>query len=150
MQAAKSEGRDLLKEIRQCKWSYHQMALLHKRLPKHTALVAVSATLSRVDFVSLCSALDLKPGSFHCIRLSSERPNVRTIVRELTHPLGGYQFPDIKYLFRAPVKSVIYCNTIDLGFRVACYGWSLPCALGSRRLHNVLAIVDVSSSRSFL
>lgn len=89
LQAAKSEGRDLLKEIKQCKWSvvllsaerlvspdvdsilrdkdfranlvllgideahllvpwgkdfrkaYHQMALLHKRLPKHTALVAV-------------------------------------------------------------------------------------------------------------
>lgn len=70
------------------------------------------------------------------------------IVQELSHPLGGYQFPDIEYLFKAPVKSVIYCNTIDLGFRVACFGWSLPCALGTHRLHNVRLWSALTSAES--
>lgn len=50
------------------------MAFLHKRLPKHTALAAVTATLAEGREVSsLISALDSKSGQFHCIRLSSER-----------------------------------------------------------------------------
>lgn len=186
LQAATAEGRDLLKEIRQCKWAvvllsaerlvspevdaivrdpqfrknlvllgidethllvpwgkdfrqaYRQMALLHKRLPKHTALVAVTATLAEGrEMSSLISALGLKPGRFHCIRLSSERPNVRTIIQELTHTLGGYKFPDILYLLAPPIKSVIYCQTIDLSFRVACYAWNQYPSGTVGRLENV-------------
>jgi hypothetical protein len=109
------------KDFRQ---AYRQIPLLRKRLPPHTAIVTVTATLSAGrDFTSLCNELGFKHGRYHCIRLSSERPNVQMIVRELTHTLGGYQFPDILWAFKHGVKTVVYCRTLDLCFRVALYGW---------------------------
>ncbi|KAI0311081.1 P-loop containing nucleoside triphosphate hydrolase protein [Amylostereum chailletii] len=41
----------------------------------------------------------------------------------LTHPLSGYEFPDIAWVPSPGQKVVIYCETIDLGFRVALYLW---------------------------
>jgi len=75
--------------------------LLRCRLPAHTALISVSATISPgAEFDSLCEQLELKARKYHTIRESSERPNVRMIFKQLTHGLGGYQFPDIAWVFR--------------------------------------------------
>lgn len=54
-----------------------------------------------------------------------ERPNVRTVITELQHPLNGYKFPDIEWVFKPGIKAVVYCRTIELGFHVGVYGWSL-------------------------
>jgi superfamily II DNA helicase RecQ len=90
--------------------AYHQIFLLRRRLPAHAALIAVSATISPgPEFNSLCERLGLKAGKYHTIRESSERPNVRMIFKQLTHGLGGYQFPDIAWVFRRGVKAVVYC-----------------------------------------
>ncbi|KAF9478507.1 hypothetical protein BDN70DRAFT_808755, partial [Pholiota conissans] len=122
------------KDFRQ---AYRQIGLLRNRLPAHTSLVAVTATLCPgKETRSLCSALNLKPGAYHEIRQSSERPNVRMIFKTLTHGLGGYDFPDIAWVFKRGVKAVVYCRTIDLGFRVAYYGWR-QYTHGSRPLENV-------------
>lgn len=43
----------------------------------------------------------------------------------LTHGLGGYQFPDIAWVFKHGVKAVVYCQMIDLCFWVVYYGWNL-------------------------
>ncbi|PPQ95546.1 hypothetical protein CVT26_008571 [Gymnopilus dilepis] len=125
--------------------AYHQISSLLKRLPSHTTLVAVTATLSAGnDYVSLCNELNLKPGRFNCIRLPSERPNLRTIYRDLTHTLSGYHFPDIEWVFKRGVKCILYCQTIDLGFRVAMYGWSLY-PDGASRLQNVRLWSSITS-----
>ncbi|KAF8955674.1 P-loop containing nucleoside triphosphate hydrolase protein [Flammula alnicola] len=125
--------------------AYRQIALLPKRLPKHTSLIAVTATLSAGrDFYDLLAALELKEGQYHCIRLSSERTNVRTIFKTLTHTLGGYQFPDIAWVFHRGVKAVIYCRTLDMCFRVAYYGWNQYPA-GVRRLDNVRIWTSITS-----
>ena len=130
------------KDFRQ---AYRQIPLLRKRLPPHTAIVTVTATLSAGrDFTSLCNELGFKQGRYHCIRLSSERPNVRMIIRELTHTLGGYQFPDILWAFKRGVKTVIYCRTLDLCFRVALYGWR-QYPPGVRRLDNVRLWSSITS-----
>jgi hypothetical protein len=123
--------------------AYHQAAILPKRLPDHVALVVTTATLAPGHaYDSLVySALSLKPGNFHCQRLSTERPNVRTVITELTHGLNSYKFPDISWVFTTEsIKVVLYCRTLELGFRIAMYGWSL-CGedpLGCVRLWNSL------------
>ncbi|KAF8187145.1 ATP-dependent DNA helicase RecQ [Pholiota molesta] len=125
--------------------AYQQIGLLRQRLPSHTGLVAVTATLSDGnDFRELCAQLNLKDGMFKCIRLSSERPNVRMILKELSHPLGGSQFPDIAWVFKRGIKAVVYCETIELCFRVASYGWSLY-PDGVRRLENVRLWSSITS-----
>lgn len=130
------------KDFRQ---AYRQIPLFRKRLPPHTAIVTATATLSSGrDFTSLCNEFGFKPGQYHCIRLSSERPNVRMIIRELTHTLGGYQFPDILWAFKRGVKTVIYCRTLDLCFRVALYGWR-QYPPGVQRLDNVRLWSSITS-----
>ncbi|KAF8814139.1 hypothetical protein BYT27DRAFT_7250321 [Phlegmacium glaucopus] len=130
------------KDFRQ---AYHQISLLRKRLPPHTAIVMATATLSAGrDFTSLCKELDLKHGQYHCICLSSEHPNVHMVIRELTHTLGGYQFPDIVWAFKHGVKAVIYCRTLDLCFRVALYGWR-QCPTGVARLDKIWLWTSITS-----
>ncbi|KAF9470476.1 hypothetical protein BDN70DRAFT_889030 [Pholiota conissans] len=73
--------------------AYRQIALLHRRLPAHIGLVAVTAALSDGDdYHSLCSQSNLKEGHFKCIRFWSECPNIRIICKELTYTLGGSEF----------------------------------------------------------
>jgi len=127
--------------------AYHQNFLLQRCLPAHTALVAVSATISPdPEFNSLCERLELKAGKYHTIRESSERPNVRMIFKQLAHGLGGYQFPDIAWVSRRRVKAVVYCYSIDLVFQVGYYyGWNLY-PEGSRRLDNVRLWTSITSA----
>lgn len=117
--------------------AYRQIGSLHKRLPSHVARIAVTATLAPgKDFHALLEALQLKNEGFHCIRLSSERPNIRTIVVELSRSLNTHTFPDINFVFQPGIKAVVYCSTIDLAFRVAMYGWR-QYPPGAERLKNV-------------
>ncbi|KAF5383193.1 hypothetical protein D9615_004911 [Tricholomella constricta] len=118
--------------------AYKQINALRRRLPTHCVLVAVTATLSPgKDYDSLCGALDLKPGRFHCVRLSSERVNVRPVLVELRHTLTGWDFPDIKWVFSTPgIKVIVYCATLDLQMRVALYGWN-QYEIGPARLEKV-------------
>ncbi|KAF8056183.1 ATP-dependent DNA helicase RecQ [Lyophyllum atratum] len=116
--------------------AYQQILLLHRRLPDHVALVVATATLAPGPaYDALCSALDLRPGAFHCIRLSCERPNVRTVIQELGHSLSGYTFPGICWVFVPGMKAVVYCRTLELSWRVAVYGWSMFPPGETRLLH---------------
>ncbi|KAH7902925.1 P-loop containing nucleoside triphosphate hydrolase protein, partial [Hygrophoropsis aurantiaca] len=195
---AREEKRDLLDEIRRCKWSitiwspekltsndteavlrdeyflsniimlgvdethvlpvwepafraaYRQIGLLHKRLPAHVPLVAVTATLvPGPDEIAVCRSLGLVPGHFHYSRHSCERLNIREVVRELTHGLSGSKFPDIAWVLDNGEKVLIYCQTIELGFRVAVYLWNLlppgPQRLDIVRLWNSLTSNDYNN-----
>ena len=68
---------------------------------------------------------------------------MRLIFRELTHSLGGFQFPDIVWVFKCGVKVILYCKTIDLCLRVALYGWSLHPVI--RALDNVRLWTSLTS-----
>ena len=128
------------KDFRQ---AYRQIALLRRRLPEHTAFFAGTGTLSLQEAQELYNELGLKEGRFKSIRLSCERLYVRLIFRELTHSLGGFQFPDIVWVFKCGVKVILYCKTIDLCLRVALYGWSLHPVI--RALDNVRLWTSLTS-----
>ncbi|KAF8228292.1 hypothetical protein L208DRAFT_1292262, partial [Tricholoma matsutake] len=70
--------------------------------------------------------LSLKPGKFHSQQLSTEQSNVWMVITELTHGLNSYKFPDISWVFTTEsIKVILYCHTLELGFWVVMYGWSL-------------------------
>lgn len=57
------------KDFRQ---AYHQISLLRLRLPSHTALIAVSATISPgTEFNSLCEQLEHKAGKYFLLSFRS-------------------------------------------------------------------------------
>lgn len=125
---------------------YHQIALVLKRLPRHIPFLGISATVAPgKDFDGICNMLSLKAGEFYCLRLSNERSNVRSAMQELTHGLNGYTFPDIGRLSERGHKAVIYCRTIDLGFRVAVYLWNLL-EPGEHRLKQIRVWNSLTSS----
>ncbi|KAG6818625.1 hypothetical protein H0H93_003378 [Arthromyces matolae] len=126
--------------------AYQRVSDLHKRLPEGVPLVVVTATLSPgAPYDSLCSALDLRKGEFHSLRLSCERPNIKTVILPAGHSLAGQAFPVIKWVFQSKRKAVVYCRTLELGFRVARYGWSLFPS-DATRLLNVRVWNSLSSS----
>ncbi|KAJ7437883.1 hypothetical protein FB451DRAFT_1450196, partial [Mycena latifolia] len=70
------------------------------RLPPNVSVSALTATLQpRLPTRSNCKALGFLQGTFHMYRRSNARKNAQFILRPLTHPLGGEEFPDlIQYL----------------------------------------------------
>ena len=54
--------------------AYHQISLLRARLPDHSAIIALTATLSEAEM--RISVDELKKESYYVIRLSFERPNL--------------------------------------------------------------------------
>jgi superfamily II DNA helicase RecQ len=58
---------------------------------------------------------------FHLVRRSNERHNIQFLLSSLTHGLGGDIFPDLLQYLKDNRKSIIYCATIELCWRVYIY-----------------------------
>ncbi|KAJ6527967.1 hypothetical protein DFH09DRAFT_848590, partial [Mycena vulgaris] len=75
-------------------------------------------------------------GSRHLYRRSNERPNVQLLLHSLTHTLGGETFPDLLQYLASKRKTIIYCATIELCWRLYIFLLRLLPA-GRRRLTRV-------------
>ncbi|KDQ19566.1 hypothetical protein BOTBODRAFT_102416, partial [Botryobasidium botryosum FD-172 SS1] len=90
-------------------------------------------------------------GCVFSICRSNERLDVKLIQIPLTHSIGPTQlsFPDILWVLKSGCTTVIYCVTIDLGFRVAIYLWHQmplgPNRLRRLRLYNALLWDDYNT-----
>lgn len=105
---------------------------LRTRLPEHTVLVGLTATLEpgrETDAViqSACFNRD-----YHFERQDCERQNVDIIFRNIKYSCSGYEFRDLDWLIDSGLlkasdiaKCIIYCESIELGHRVALYLRSL-------------------------
>ncbi|KAJ7895792.1 hypothetical protein B0H13DRAFT_2523610 [Mycena leptocephala] len=58
---------------------------------------------------------------FRLVRRSNERHNIQSLLSSLTHGLGGDIFPDLLQYLKDNRKSIIYCATIELCWRVYIY-----------------------------
>ncbi|KAJ3738554.1 P-loop containing nucleoside triphosphate hydrolase protein [Lentinula detonsa] len=94
------------------------------RLPRWTTLTGVTATLPEgIDTLSLMRILGLRSGSFVFTRRSNHRPELQFIFRVLRHGLQGWSFPDFDWALNGQRKTIIYCRTISLAFRLFVYLW---------------------------
>ncbi|KAJ3535140.1 hypothetical protein NM688_g7019 [Phlebia brevispora] len=130
-------------------WSAHfrkafwQIGYIRAHMPTRTVLIGVTATLaigSPMD--NVLKFLRLRPGDFHLIQQSNRRPDLRIVYRTLTTGLGGWKFPDLKHVLDEGRKTVIYCKTISLSFRLMTYLVTIapasPPPLKRIRLYNSL------------
>ncbi|KAJ3991232.1 P-loop containing nucleoside triphosphate hydrolase protein [Lentinula boryana] len=89
------------------------------RLPRWTTLTGVTATLSAgTDTQEVTRMLGLKPGSFTFMRRSNRRPELQLIFRTLRQSTQGWSFPDLNWILDGHRKTMIYCSTISLAFRL--------------------------------
>ncbi|THU83870.1 hypothetical protein K435DRAFT_870881 [Dendrothele bispora CBS 962.96] len=79
--------------------------------------------------------LGLKPGSFVFHRRSNRRPELQFIFRTLRHGLQGWVFQDLDWVLDGKRKTIIYCPSISLAFRIFVYLWrkSMPSDSPTRR-----------------
>ncbi len=106
-------------------------------MPARTTLIGVTATLCAGNETEpLMDILGLKPGSFFFSRRSNRRPELQLLVRKLRHGLQGHSFPDLRWVIEGHRKTIIYCSTISLAFRVFVYLWhsSTPSDPSIRRM----------------
>ncbi|KAI1781900.1 P-loop containing nucleoside triphosphate hydrolase protein, partial [Ganoderma leucocontextum] len=122
--------------------AFRQLGHARARLPSHIFVGTSATVLSGNSETGIYSFLGLRTGEFHLIRCSNLRHNVQTIFRTLTHGLGRWTFPDLKWILDSKRKTVIHCRTIALGFRVALFFWHcLPRTVNRAkrvRLYNAL------------
>jgi superfamily II DNA helicase RecQ len=100
----------------------HIGSFLRARLPSTLSITALTATLQPGQPTqSVCDSLGFIPGNFFEFRRSNERPNLQFVLEALTHGLGGDEFPDLLFYILTGRKTVIYCATIELCWRVYIY-----------------------------
>ncbi|KAF8056278.1 P-loop containing nucleoside triphosphate hydrolase protein [Lyophyllum atratum] len=96
------------------------------RCPPHISVFGLSATMEPgMPTSTICDTMGLIPGHFYHLQRTNERANIHFILQTLSHTLGGDTFPDLLPFLASGRKTVIYCETIELCFRVAIYLWSL-------------------------
>jgi hypothetical protein len=70
------------------------------------------------------------------------RHDIQIIFHELRSGITGHSFPDLDWILEEGNNTVIFCKTIALGFRVACYLWYKAAHLSNHekriRLYNSL------------
>ncbi|KAJ7100131.1 hypothetical protein B0H15DRAFT_762852, partial [Mycena belliarum] len=97
----------------------HIGPFLRAFLPPHISVLALTATLQPgAQTRSVCRSLGLQHDMFHLVRRSNERPNVQFLLFTLTNGLGGHDFSDLLQFLKDNRKTVIYCATIELCWRV--------------------------------
>ncbi|KAI0728029.1 P-loop containing nucleoside triphosphate hydrolase protein [Fomitopsis betulina] len=104
--------------------SYRQIGFVRARMPSRVRIIATSATIRTGNpKATICRSLGFRLGEFYELRRSNVRRNVRPIFRFLNSGLGGWTFPDLDWLVDDGRKTVVFCRTIALGFRLLTYLW---------------------------
>ncbi|KAA1470452.1 P-loop containing nucleoside triphosphate hydrolase protein, partial [Dentipellis sp. KUC8613] len=106
--------------------AYGEIGNIKARIPPNVPILAMTATsIPGAVEAEMLRTIGFRREDHRTIRRTCERPNLRTVFVTLSHGLGGWDFPDIAWLARAGKKAVLYCASIEMGFRVATYLWRL-------------------------
>jgi superfamily II DNA helicase RecQ len=107
-------GKGWRKHFRQIGWVRAQFS--------DVVLVAMTATMREGRAMeSVCQFLGLHQGRFHLIRRSNARPDIQILFRTMKSGLGGKKFLELDRVMDENRKSLIFCRTIHLGWRLHAY-----------------------------
>jgi len=115
-----------------CSWgldfrpSYQQIGYVRKRFRDEVVMFGLSATLQKGrPFDTVCKFLGFRDGNFKFIRCSNARPDIRLTFRTLHTTHTTEDFPGLAWVLAEHGKTIIFCPTIHLGFRLLVYLWNL-------------------------
>jgi superfamily II DNA helicase RecQ len=105
---------------------YKEIGRLHHCLPSSVPWVAVSATLPNDQtFDNVMVSLGFNSGNYIYNHLPIDNPHICYLPQFFHHPTSGTTFLDIAWLIPSTTtsaaditKSLVFCNTINLGTRV--------------------------------
>ncbi|TRM57977.1 P-loop containing nucleoside triphosphate hydrolase protein, partial [Schizophyllum amplum] len=125
---------------------YTQLGHMRALFSPRTPLIAFTATLREGEEgasprASVCRFLGLRPGHFHVVHRSNARYEMRILVRPFHHSSQSATFPDLDWVANAPGKTIIFCQSIKMGHKIADYlltKWHEPSATNRPHLYNRL------------
>ncbi|KAJ3775980.1 hypothetical protein FB446DRAFT_842792 [Lentinula raphanica] len=95
---------------------FQQIGLVPSRLPDRDALMGLIATMR--SGTALKKSLGLKTGEDHLIRRSNQRHDIQLVFQEITSSIKCFEFPELDWILQRNRKTIIFCDSIDLGNRV--------------------------------
>lgn len=104
--------------------SFTQIGFVRARISSsHTVtVIAATATLRPGKaHNNVCATLGLHADDFYHLRRSNHRPELSIRFRTLRRGLGGWIFPDLAWILDGTRRTVVFCRTISLSFKVALY-----------------------------
>ena len=102
--------------------AFLQLGYMRARMRDSVRLLGLSASiLAGQPLKNVCDFLGLRWGQFYFLQRSNVRPELQLLFRPLSHGLGGWKFPDFRWIVEGRRKTVVFCRTIALSFRLACY-----------------------------
>ncbi|KAJ7883569.1 P-loop containing nucleoside triphosphate hydrolase protein [Mycena leptocephala] len=111
-----------------------QIGFMRSRFRPGIPIIGLTATLLADLKVenAIFSILGVNRGEFHLIRRSNARHDIQMLFRELYSGIDGRLFPEIAWVLTNNNKTIIFCLTISLVFRVKAYLNSLLSADSTR------------------
>jgi hypothetical protein len=101
--------------------AFQQIGFVRARFSR-VVLIALTATMrAGQPTESVCESLGLHRGQFHFLRRSNARPDVQILFRTMMSGMGGKKFPELDWVLRGKRKTLIFCRTIHLGYRIKKY-----------------------------
>ncbi|KAJ7788624.1 P-loop containing nucleoside triphosphate hydrolase protein [Mycena olivaceomarginata] len=103
--------------------AFLQIGFMRSRFRPGIPIIGLTATLLADLKVenAIFSLLGVNRGEFHLIRRSNARHDIQILFRELYSGIDGRSFPEIAWVLKNTDKTLIFCLTISLVFRVKAY-----------------------------
>ncbi|KAF8185693.1 P-loop containing nucleoside triphosphate hydrolase protein [Pholiota molesta] len=105
--------------------AFRQIGFMRARFAKHIVAFAMTATLQPKHLLSICNQIGFKSGNYHLIWHSNARHNIQLIFRTLNASSASERFPQLDWVLNETGKTLIFCPTIRMGFKLAIYLWHL-------------------------
>lgn len=103
---------------------FQQIGLLRQRFPTSTSFLGMTGTLRKgKPYQSICRFLGLHPGKFYLQRRSNARPDIQLNIHTIHSNQATESFPELNWVLQELGKTLIFCPTIRLGFKLAVYFW---------------------------
>ncbi|KAJ6559822.1 P-loop containing nucleoside triphosphate hydrolase protein, partial [Mycena capillaripes] len=103
--------------------AFTQIGFMCSRFRPGIPIIGLTATLLADLKIqnAVFSILGVNRGEFHLIRRSNARHDIQILFRELFSGIDGMVFPEIAWVLTNDNKTIIFCVTISLVFRVKAY-----------------------------
>jgi hypothetical protein len=106
--------------------AFLQLGHMWALFPPGTGITGLSATMLAGPLTEhILKFLGLEHREHDVVQRSNLRLNLRYISRKLSTGLAGKEFPDICWVLSTREKTLIFCKTVNLSFRVLVYLWNL-------------------------
>ncbi|KAJ7930250.1 P-loop containing nucleoside triphosphate hydrolase protein [Mycena leptocephala] len=103
--------------------AFQQIGFMRARLRPGIPAIGLTATLLGDTAVSdaIFALLGVNRGEFYLLQRSNARHDIQILFRQLFSGIDGRKFPEIAWVLKNRDKTIIFCRTISLVFRVKAY-----------------------------